>query len=466
MNTRTLKTQDRLNELDHALKQINWDIIGLSEVRRSNEQIQEYDDYILYYKNEIPGLYGVGFLVKKYLKENILEFIGISDRISVLNVKLPHHKNKLNISIVQVYAPTENAEEQTKDLFYESLRQTMETIHNTVIIIGDFNSQIGKRESNENNCLGPYTYGKRNKNGHRLMDFVQEFNLNVMNSYFNKKPNKKWTWISPLGNIRNEIDYIITNKPKFFINIEIINRLDFNTDHRMVRGTITASLKNQPRKHLKSRPQEKMIFPNTILNTIKVILHEKFQQTPTIQGKYNILEKELKNMEFHAQKPKNEKDKIGTEARGLIIERHNLRQQKPTNRKAISNLSKRINESIRKHRHKIREERIIFHVESTGSMKSVWKEIQDYTNWIPGMTKQKDQKYKTKRPEILEIATEFYQDLYDDEILPTLDKYLDNKDEGGDIPPIMENEIVKAIESQKTKKAPGEDGISNDYKAA
>lgn len=105
LNTRSLKSQEYLTELEEALNTINWDILGISDVRRSAEKIEEHSKYILYYKNEIPGLYAVGFLVKKYLKNNIIEFKGISDRIAVLNITLPGHKYPT--SIVQIYAPTE-----------------------------------------------------------------------------------------------------------------------------------------------------------------------------------------------------------------------------------------------------------------------------------------------------------------------------------------------------------------------
>ena len=62
LNTRTLKTQESLLELENALKALNWDILGLSEVRRADENIEVHDDYIFYYKNITAGLYGVGFM--------------------------------------------------------------------------------------------------------------------------------------------------------------------------------------------------------------------------------------------------------------------------------------------------------------------------------------------------------------------------------------------------------------------
>ncbi|CAH2217631.1 jg22723, partial [Pararge aegeria aegeria] len=181
---------------EYALKPIKWDIIGLSEIRRLEEKIEEYEDYIFYYKNEIAGFYGVGFLMRKHLQNDIQEFFGITDRIAVLNINLPCNKHP--ISIVQICAPTENTNEETKDTFYNQLNLTMRTVYNSAIVMGDFNGQIGKIMNSERKLVGPHSSEKRG-----LIDFAHEHNLCVMNTFYKKKANRKWTWISPNGNVRN-----------------------------------------------------------------------------------------------------------------------------------------------------------------------------------------------------------------------------------------------------------------------
>ncbi|GBP13562.1 LINE-1 retrotransposable element ORF2 protein [Eumeta japonica] len=78
-------------------------------MRRTGEYIEEHQDFILFNKGDIEGQGGVGFIVKKYLKEHIIEFIGINDRTAILNVILPSFKKTW--TIIQVYAPTEQADE-------------------------------------------------------------------------------------------------------------------------------------------------------------------------------------------------------------------------------------------------------------------------------------------------------------------------------------------------------------------
>ncbi|XP_047519235.1 craniofacial development protein 2-like [Pieris napi] len=86
--------------------------------------------------------------------------------------------------------------------------------------MGDFNGKIGKQRSGEENIIGEYTIGKRNNNGERLVNLSHENNLAILNTFFKKKPSKKWTWKSPDGSYHNEIDFITSNQPKAFKDVK------------------------------------------------------------------------------------------------------------------------------------------------------------------------------------------------------------------------------------------------------
>ncbi|CAH4034501.1 unnamed protein product [Pieris brassicae] len=70
---------------------------------------------IMSYK-ETPGKHGVGFLIKKELKNSIVEVIGISERIAILNVRISPGRETW--SIVQIYSSTEQSNSSEIDLFY------------------------------------------------------------------------------------------------------------------------------------------------------------------------------------------------------------------------------------------------------------------------------------------------------------------------------------------------------------
>lgn len=107
LNTRTLRTPESLHELEIAISNIKWDILGISEMRRIGEGIEEREHYILFHKGEVAGQRGVGFMIKSTLKSSIIGFEGISDRIAVIHIKLTKYAKTL--TVIQIYSPTEQA---------------------------------------------------------------------------------------------------------------------------------------------------------------------------------------------------------------------------------------------------------------------------------------------------------------------------------------------------------------------
>src|SRR5579863_9199330 len=82
-NCRTLFHEDRLLEIEEELKKVKWSIIGLSEVRRQEEEITDLESGHLFYHNSgVNGQSGVGFLVHHSLKDKVSDFININDRIA------------------------------------------------------------------------------------------------------------------------------------------------------------------------------------------------------------------------------------------------------------------------------------------------------------------------------------------------------------------------------------------------
>ena len=67
------------------------------------------------------------------------------------------------------------------------------------VVMGDFNAKVGARNGDELR-VGPFGYGgQRNHRGQRLVDFMEKEEFHFMNSYFQKRPSSRWTWISPNG---------------------------------------------------------------------------------------------------------------------------------------------------------------------------------------------------------------------------------------------------------------------------
>ena len=85
-----------------------------------------------------------------------------------------HFQSKpFNITVIQVYVPTSNAEEAEVEQFYEDLQDFLElTLKKDVLfIIGDWNAKAGSQETP--GVTGTFGLGVQNEAGQRLIDFVK-----------------------------------------------------------------------------------------------------------------------------------------------------------------------------------------------------------------------------------------------------------------------------------------------------
>ena len=89
-----------------------------------------------------------------------------------------------NITVIQVYAPTSNAEETEVERFYEDLQGLVELTpkKKVLFIIGDWNAKVGSQETP--GVTGKFGLGVRNEAGQRLIEFCQENALVVANTLF------------------------------------------------------------------------------------------------------------------------------------------------------------------------------------------------------------------------------------------------------------------------------------------
>ena len=79
-----------------------------------------------------------------------------------------------NITVIQVYAPTSNAEEADIEWFYEDLQDLLELTpkKDVLCIIGDWNAKVGSQETL--GVTGKFGLGIQNEAGQRLIEFCQE----------------------------------------------------------------------------------------------------------------------------------------------------------------------------------------------------------------------------------------------------------------------------------------------------
>nr|BDU78963.1 hypothetical protein 2 [Bombyx mori] len=439
--------------------------MGISEVRRQGCEIKEHENFILCYKGQTAGQYGVGFIINKTIKNNIESFIGISERLAILNLNIGDHK----ISILQVYFPTTDAKETEIEELYESIEKALTTTHTHIILMGDFNAKVGAPKENEDLVVKKHGHGTRNSRGQKLVNFALEHKLTIINTCFKKHPNRKWTWISPNGLHKNEIDYILTNQPKLFENLEVLN-LNYPSDHRAIRGSVKLSKHKLSRARFTNKQEYQLRSLKEIekyKDNLKLKLSEAaiYQTNETINTCYdkisNAISESLKVAKINKR---NYKYKILQERTERLLQRRKVLQSTKNKTRSMRNelsaLYKIVNKYIKKDYLKYKQDTILRHLQLCGSTKKPFQELRTNKCWIKGLKSLDKEIYKRK--DIVNTATEFYRNLYSSNNNNISTPNNSKVDQSKKYTEINENEIIETIKKLKLEKSPGSDKITNE----
>ena len=117
-----------------------------------------------------------------------------------------------DITVIEVYTTTRNAEETEGERFNEDLQELLELTpqKDVLFILGDWNAKVGRHETSR--VTGKFGLGMRNEAGQRRIEFCQENTLVIANSLFQQHKRTLYTWTSSYGQHRNQVDYILCSQ--------------------------------------------------------------------------------------------------------------------------------------------------------------------------------------------------------------------------------------------------------------
>ena len=136
--------QGKLEVVKQEMARVNIDILEISKLKWTAMGEMNSDDHYIYYcGQESLSRNGVAIMVHKRIQNAVLGCNLKNDRmISV------HFQGKpFNITVIQVYALTSNAEEA--EWFYEDLQDLLELTakKDVLFIMGDWNAKVGCQET-------------------------------------------------------------------------------------------------------------------------------------------------------------------------------------------------------------------------------------------------------------------------------------------------------------------------------
>ena len=173
--------QGKLEVVKQEMARVNVDILGISQLKWSGMgDFNSGDHYIYYCGQESLRGNGVAIMVNKRVQNAVLRCNLKNDRM----ISVHFQGEPFNITVIQVYALTSNAEEAEVEQFYEDLQDLLELTpkKEVLFIIGDWNAKVGSQETP--GVTGKFGLGIQNEAGQRLIEFCQENALVIANTLF------------------------------------------------------------------------------------------------------------------------------------------------------------------------------------------------------------------------------------------------------------------------------------------
>ena len=236
------------------MKQININILGLSEMRWTSAGQIASDRHLVIYSGGQHHERGVGFILDEFCAKALKGYWAISDRVTMIKLQA----KPFDINIIQVYAPTSSFSNELLGDFYEDIEEGNEaTVSHRRIPSSKVISMPKWEKEGLRTLLDLMAWepGMRVENIW-LIEWSKQHGMVIANTWFKVPVRRKWTWKSPHSNTRNQIDYILIRER--FRNAlkpcKAYSGADCGSDHNPVIAKVQLKLRK-----LKQRKQNKKL---------------------------------------------------------------------------------------------------------------------------------------------------------------------------------------------------------------
>ena len=171
--------QGKLGVVKQEMARVNIDILGISELKWTEMGKFNSDDHYIYYcGQESLRRNGVAIIGNKRVLNAVIGYGLKNDRM----IFVCFQGKPFTITVIQVYAPTSNAEEAER--FFEDLQDLLELTpkKDVIFLIGEWNAKVGSQETT--GITGKFCFRIQSEAGQRLTEFCQENALVIGNTLF------------------------------------------------------------------------------------------------------------------------------------------------------------------------------------------------------------------------------------------------------------------------------------------
>ncbi|KAK6739847.1 hypothetical protein RB195_008378 [Necator americanus] len=248
LNCRTLSSELQQAALSRLLRYLCVPFAALQETRMRDRPVISIENYTIYCgdadENKVGGC---AIAVRNDYKNLVEEFGSTSSRCAFLRLR---DRGGRKLWIVSAHAPTETAEDNSKDAFYDELNALMSKIPSQqVVIVGiDANAKMGLEQQSD--VLGKWYYAaeRTSDNGDRLVDLSEQTGLIIASTFKRNHRRHQLTWqgstlLTPeeqrkrkMRTLKLQLDYVLArNIPQSDIRkSRAVWDVAFDSDHRPV----------------------------------------------------------------------------------------------------------------------------------------------------------------------------------------------------------------------------------------
>ncbi|KAH1214992.1 Craniofacial development protein 2 [Glycine max] len=206
----------------------------LQETKWTSEKAKELDNsgFKLWYTGKIRSRNGVGIIVDKEWKNDVVDVRRVGDRIIVLKLVVGHD----TFNVISGYAPQVGLAEHFKVKFWEDLEGVLQDIPQgeKVFLGGDLNGHVGSVARGFEGVHGGFGLGEMNGEGKSILEFSEALDLSIANTWFKKREEHLITYKS--GGTCSQIDFFLIRESdrKYCLNCKVIPGESLTTQHRVL----------------------------------------------------------------------------------------------------------------------------------------------------------------------------------------------------------------------------------------
>ena len=455
-NCRSLSRDEQIYHLLQEVDATSCDVLGVCETRRRADLNARWRDgnTVLLGKGDGPRRTGgIGFIVSRKWSSQIISCQFRSSRVGVLLLQL---SSKRSLKIVQIYAPTITSDDEEVEEFYAELESTLCVKSTYTIVMGDFNAKLGRGKREGEKYIGTFGIGVRNSRGDRMAAMAEANKLFIGNTWFRKKANRRWTWIAPNAETKNEIDYILVDTRRILKDVSVVPSFNTGSDHRMLRARIRI-ITTVERRALYMSSQRKRPMEVDEVEMERQVHSLDWSMASNIEEDYQDFTEKLLHCARAAKDPRSREvdSRISESTNELLEKRKEMKRDKNRNVE-YSLLCRLIRKKLKEDLENFKRQKELKAIQRKRSLKRCRREMLLYQQTAAALKNEKGHRV-SERNGMEELCRHYYTNLFASRVDVQRPSMCATRKEPL---PVLISEVRHAIFQMKNGKAPGSDGIT------